>query len=240
MKGVFGCTDAGCGNGARSRGSATVEYAMVFSLVLLIVGLVLQAAILQHDRAILRAVVADAASGMVSAWTSAGVIPVQGAEAQQPGVSEIEPDMYWQVRSLLGAGSGMEALMERLLAERLAKRRWMPGSGLGTPKPEDIEVHVAWCGGLPFAVLRITASVPVGGLAAGWARHLGIGSDTLRIRTQTEVVVLSPRTVIQDMDQGLQLLQGTDAAQRIAAISGALGRGLAKMAEWTGVRGKGE
>lgn len=223
------------GKDAMRRGSATVEYAMVFSLVLLIVGLALQAAMLQHERSVLQAVVADAAAGMAVAWTSAGAEPSNGSQAGEASDgTEMGPDMYWQVSALLGAGAGVEAGLEKTLAGRLAERRWMPGSGLGTPVAGDMLVHVSYAGGFPFAVLRVTASVPVGGLMAGWARRLGLGTDFLRIRAETEVVVLSPRTVIQDMDQGLQLLQGTDAAKRVGGFARTLGRVLAKMAAWTG------
>jgi len=224
------------------RGGATVEYAVVFPLVLLVVCLVLQLAVLAHDRTVLRAEVAGAAAALADAWTDVGVPEASGAmeaigmpDGYDTDMPRMEPDMYWQVRTLLGAGTGVERRMAENIAAMLGHRRWLPGSGLGMVDPEEIEVRVSCTGGLPFAVLRVSVSVPVGGPAAGWRRFAG-SRGALRIRACAEVLVLSHRTVIQDMDQGLQLLQTADAVARVAAFSEKLGNGLAMVAEWAGVR----
>ncbi len=215
--------------GLWSRGGATVEHAVVFPLVLLIVGLVLQLAVLAHDRAVLRAVVSGTATELAEAWTDVGVAASFSKD------SGMEPDMYWQVRTLLGAGSGAERLMAERLADALRRRRWMSGSGMGTFDADAIEVRIDCKGGLPFAVLRVSASVPVGGLASGWSRLAG-SKHALRIRAGAEVLVLAPRTVIQDLDQGLLLLQGVDAVQRVASLTGKLGKSLGLVAERSGMR----
>ncbi len=191
-----------------TAGSATLEYALLMPLILFIVLMVCQLLLLLRDMAVLEAALWRSLNMAAGSWhrMSAScpvVTDTQAAATTSPR------DMYWELKSVLGADQTkcdiLEAATHQWLREELETGGGHKGTAIECLRVDELAVRVDTGRGLPFGVMHAEAVVPVGGFVGRWARRLSSGKG-LSVTVDAEVLFAQPHAFAQDMDWALQLL----------------------------------
>ena len=206
------------------QGSATLEYAFVFPLVILIVLVLLQSILLLHDKAILEASLWDATSAAARLWhLSAEELTLDAMESSGmiPSPYPENRDMYWQLKNVIELDQSKKdvciAVFRKRLLLELGARSALPGSGLRQLHESDLDVRIWTNKGFPGSQLCATVSIPVEGFAGSFIRRLP-GQRQACIGAHAEVVMTAPASFIQDVDWAIQLIGRTKGGTEITEV----------------------
>ena len=208
------------GNRARrgQSGLATVEYAVIMPLLIFLVMLLLFVIFTLHDRAVLQSSTTEMAESLARVWRC-GSNPQNWMDS-----GDWSPEardgrtLYWQLGTVLSEEKGKTDRIAAMLTERLKNRRWLPKIRLtGTSANED-RVSISCRGGIPFATLHVETTMSVSVPAASLLKQFG-WDGVMHIRASSDALVTDPKSLMQDVDWGLQMLQKTGAGKLYGKIA---------------------
>lgn len=200
------------------KGLMTVEYAVIMPLLIFLVILLLFAVFALHDRAVLQSVTIETAESLARVWRCGENPQVWMDSGDWSPEAREERTLYWQLGSAFSVEKGKTDRIAELLAQRLQNRRWLPMIRLNGTAGGNVQVAVSCQGGIPFATVHVetmlSASVPATGLLShfGW-------DGVMRISASADAPVSDPKSLMQDIDWGLQVLQKTGAGKLFGKIS---------------------
>jgi hypothetical protein len=204
-------------NSLRS-GLVTVEYSILMPLLIFLVILLMFVVFTLHDIAVLHSVTIDTAESLARVWRC-GENPQKWMDSGDwsPEARDART-LYWQLDTAITGEKVKADRVAALVAQRLQNRRWLPRTRLNGTAGEDVLVVVSCQGGIPFSTLRVettlAASVPASRLMARF------GMDgVLRFRATADALVTDPKSLITDLDWGLQMLQETGAGKLYGKIA---------------------
>ena len=202
-----------------SSGSATVEHTVVLPLLILLVIILLHVVVLLHDQAVLQAYASDSAESLARTWRC-GDNPqewaLSGDWSPQAGADR---RLYWQLSAALTGDAGRASTAAERLETQLGSGKGNSGSRAALLGKGDLNVSVRYLAGIPFGTVRVEIMQTSRSTAKRIPALLGWGGRR-RIQVSAESLVTDPRSLMQDVDWGLQVLQDTGAGKLAKRIAG--------------------
>lgn len=200
------------------KGIATVEYAVIMPLLILLVILLLFIVFTLHDRSVLQSSTTEMAESIARVWRCGGYPQDFMNSGDWSPESRDVRTLYWQLGTALSEDKGKTERIETMMAERLQNRRWLPKIRLTDTTAGDVQVTVSSQGGIPFATLHVETILSRSVPAARFMSRFG-WDGVIHIRASADVLISDPKALIQDVDWGLQILQKTGAGKLYGKIA---------------------
>src|SRR5450756_1832121 len=129
------------------KGIATVEYAVIMTLLILLVILLLFIVFTLHDRSVLQSSTTEMAESIARVWRCGGNPQDFMNSGDWSPESRDVRTLYWQLGTALSEDKGKTERIETMMAERLQNRRWLPKIRLTDTTAGDVQVSVSSQGG---------------------------------------------------------------------------------------------
>ncbi len=202
-----------------SSGSATVEHAVILPLLILLVIILLHVAVLLHDQAVLQAYASDSAESLARTWRCGDNPQNWGLSGDWSPQAAADRHLYWQLSAALTGDAGRASAAAEQLASQLVSGKEISGYRTALLGKGDLNVSVRYHAGIPFGTVRVEIMQTSRSPAKRIPSLLGWGGGR-RIQVSAESLVTDPRSLMQDVDWGLQVLQDTGAGKLAKRIAG--------------------
>lgn len=202
------------------RGAVTVEYAMVFPVVLFVLMLLIYFGLLYYQQALMQSVVSANAQDWAFLWgyDARKVVPGEGVLSLEGYQSE---GLYWQLFS--GAATKKETIKAAILKDYQEKSLLKAS--------RDVQVDVTYDNYLLVqnVGVRITAEYPLP--IKGFFRAVGLSGD-IRLQAYSRTTVHDPKEFIHNVDFLLQIYEESGAKDWVAKTCKPLTDALKKVRDY--------